>query len=93
MSYPRHNGPAPTASAPMRRAILSRISNGMVVSAGPPPRLMGQWWVVAKGDMLWDETVGTGKTVDRSVIEASARAHGYMGAHQVFPGVRLVVPR
>lgn len=76
-----------------RGAILSRISNGMVVSAGPPPRVMGQWWVVAKGDLLWDETVATGRQIDRSVIEASARAHGYMGEHRVYPLNRLVVPR
>jgi hypothetical protein len=83
----------PALVSPMRSAIVSRIGNGMVVSAAPPPRLMGQWWVVAKGDMLWDEVTATGRTVDRSVIEASARAHGYMGAHQVRPSLRLVVPR
>lgn len=75
-----------------RYATVTRLSNGMIVTAGPPPRRMGQWWVISKGDHLWDDVVSTGRTVDRSVIEASARAHGYMGAYHVNPGVRLVVP-
>jgi hypothetical protein len=53
---------------------------------------MGQWWVVARGDMLWDEITQTRRTVDRSIIEATAKAHGYMGAHRVEANTRLVVP-
>ena len=76
-----------------RRGTVTRLNNGMVITAGPPARLMGQWSVVQKGNLLWDDVTATGRNIDRSVIEASARAHGYMGEHRVYPNVRLVVPR
>lgn len=73
--------------------VKQRIANGTVVTAGPPPRRMSMWSVVQRGDELWTQVTGTPSTVDRAVIEASAREHGYMGDHRVYPNVRLVIPR
>lgn len=58
-----------------------------------PRRRMEIWWVVQKGDLLWNQVTGTPTTIDRSVIEATARVHGYGGAYRVQPANRLVTIR